>query len=171
MMVGFTVSLFFRPSVYWHPDECGFHPVESFWYCSGCGGFPQILKSGDRNQCCAVLHTVWRGEDEDLLPYVYTYERYSWWFWAGHIRLFPPEVVKLFSWKRSCHCVCIDVTLLSSGICILLIMGLPLSHRCTALLTSHMRLIRGLYQETSSIKSGLKLQTFVLDRIQVSVHV
>lgn len=42
-------------------------------------------------------------------------------FWAGFIRLFPPEILRLFSWKRTCHCVCIDVTLLSSGICILLI--------------------------------------------------
>lgn len=81
MMVGYTVSLFFRPSVYWHPDECGFHPVESLWYCSCCGGFPQSLKSGARNQCRAVLHTLWRGEDEDLLrliavPFEYALHEY-----------------------------------------------------------------------------------------------
>lgn len=65
---GDVAALFFRPSVSGHSDECGQYPVESLWQCSGCGRFPQSLKSGERIQCGAVLHTIWRGESEDCVP-------------------------------------------------------------------------------------------------------
>lgn len=67
MLLSCAAALFFRPGVYRHSYECGQYPVESLWQCSGGSRFPQVLKSGERGQCGAVLHTVWRGEGEDYV--------------------------------------------------------------------------------------------------------
>ncbi len=59
--------LVLRPSVHRHPDECGQHPVEPLWQCSGCGGLSQSLKPWEGVQRRSVLHTIWRGETDDLV--------------------------------------------------------------------------------------------------------
>lgn len=55
------IPLFIRPSVHWYSDECGQYPVEPLWQCAGSGRFPSRC-NGERVQCGAVLHSVWRGE-------------------------------------------------------------------------------------------------------------
>lgn len=62
-----SVLLMARPGVYRGADERSLYPVESLRQCSRCGRFTQNLQSGDGNQRCALLHTLWRGRLQILL--------------------------------------------------------------------------------------------------------
>lgn len=62
-----SVLLLARPGVYRGADERSLYPVESLRQCSRCGRFTQNLQSGDGNQRCALLHTLWRGRLQILL--------------------------------------------------------------------------------------------------------